>query len=59
MSAATLCHPVSVPPNAFTQRELDWLPWLEPLAESELTERHVAGLVDAARAKSPYFMLLA
>ena len=28
-------------------------------AEPELTERHIAGLVDAARAKSPYFRLLA
>jgi alkylhydroperoxidase domain protein len=38
---------------------LDWLPWLEPLAIEELTERHMAGLVDAARVKSPYFRLLA
>ncbi|HEY8576957.1 MAG TPA: alkylhydroperoxidase domain protein [Devosia sp.] len=45
--------------NAFTQEELSWTPWLEPLAESELTDRHRAGLVDASRAKSPYFMLLA
>lgn len=46
-------------PNVFTQDELGWTPWLEPLAESELTERHWAGLVDASRSKSPYFMLLA
>lgn len=46
-------------PNIFTQDELGWTPWLEPLAEAELTERHWAGLVDASRAKSPYFMLLA
>ena len=39
--------------------QLDWLPWLEPLRTSDLTERHRAGLVDAARAKSPYFRLLA
>ena len=38
---------------------LDWLPWLEPLAIEELTERHHDGLVDAARAKSAYFRLLA
>ena len=44
-------------PVAFTQAELGWLPWLEPFAET-LTERHWAGLVDASRAKSPYFMLL-
>ncbi len=46
-------------PNQFTRAMLDWLPWLEPLAESELTPRHMTGLVDAARAKSPYFRLLA
>ena len=49
-------HPV---PRAFTQALLDWLPWLEPLAVEALTERHMAGLVDAARVKSPYFRLLA
>lgn len=46
-------------PNVFTQDELGWAPWLEPLAESDLTDRHWAGLVDASRSKSPYFMLLA
>ena len=59
MTLATLQHPDNVTPRAFTQDELDWLPWLPPLAEDELTERHLAGLVDASRAKSPYFMLLA
>jgi alkylhydroperoxidase domain protein len=46
-------------PVVFTQDELSWLPWLEPLAEAELTERHWAGLVDRSRAKSAYFRLLA
>ncbi len=46
-------------PTAFTQAELGWTPWLQPLEESELTDRHRTGLVDASRAKSPYFMLLA
>jgi alkylhydroperoxidase domain protein len=46
-------------PRAFTQKQLDWMPWLEPLPADQLTDRHWAGLVDAARAKSPYFMLLA
>jgi len=46
-------------PNTFTRAMLDWLPWLEPMAEADLTPRHMAGLVDAARAKSPYFRLLA
>ena len=46
-------------PNAFTRAQLDWRPWLNPLAEAELTPRHAAALVDPARAKSPYFRLLA
>ena len=46
-------------PNVFTQAQLEWQPWLQPLPEAELTDRHWAGLVDPARAKSPYFMLLA
>jgi alkylhydroperoxidase domain protein len=54
-----ITHPGNEHPRAFTQDELDWLPWLEPLAEAALTERHYAGLVDRARAKSAYFMLLA
>lgn len=56
----TVIHPnIESPPNAFTQAEIGWTPWLKPLDEAELTERHWAGLVDASRAKSPYFMLLA
>jgi alkylhydroperoxidase domain protein len=46
-------------PVTFTQAEIGWAPWLTPLSEDELTERHWAGLVDASRSKSPYFMLLA
>ena len=46
-------------PAVFTRATLDWLPWLEPLAVEALTERHIAALVDAARAKLPYFRLLA
>ena len=34
-------------------------PWLQPLSEEDLTGRHWAGLVDASRSKSSYFMLLA
>ncbi|KAA1175330.1 alkylhydroperoxidase domain protein [Rhizobium tropici] len=56
----TVIHPaIENRPNAFTQAEIGWTPWLQPLDEAELTERHWAGLVDASRAKSPYFMLLA
>ncbi|MBO9624871.1 MAG: alkylhydroperoxidase domain protein [Microbacterium sp.] len=46
-------------PHAFTRAEVGWRPHLEPLAEDELTERHYDGLVEAARAKSDYFRLLA
>ena len=45
-------------PVVFTQDELGWLPWLDPMPEAELTERHWAGLVDRSRAKSHYFRLL-
>jgi alkylhydroperoxidase domain protein len=45
-------------PTTFTQQELGWLPWLDPLPEAEFTERHWAGLVDRSRAKSDYFRLL-
>jgi alkylhydroperoxidase domain protein len=46
-------------PVVFTQEQIGWAPWLKPLEESELTERHWEGLTEASRAKSPYFMLLA
>src|SRR3954449_73770 len=46
-------------PVVFTRALLDWMPWLEPLAVEELTEQHMASLVDAARVKSAYFRLLA
>ncbi|MBX3501564.1 MAG: alkylhydroperoxidase domain protein [Alphaproteobacteria bacterium] len=59
MTDKTLTPTGHTPPLAFTRDMLDWLPWLEPLAEAELTPRHMAGLVDAARAKSAYFRLLA
>ena len=55
---STLSHPGNTHPTVFTQAQLEWLPWLEPLPEAELTERHFSGLVDASRAKSPYFRLL-
>jgi alkylhydroperoxidase domain protein len=59
MTERTFTYPANVEPDAFTQEELGWLPWLEPLSEDQLTERHWAGLVDPSRAKSPYFLLLA
>ena len=45
-------------PNVFTQAQLGWEAWLEPLPVDDLTERHYAGLVDKGRANSPYFRLL-
>lgn len=51
--------PPHVVPAIFTRALLDWLPWLEPLAIEALTEEHRDALVDAARAKSAYFRLLA
>ena len=59
MTDKTLTPTGHAEPVTFTRDMLEWLPWLEPLAESELTPRHMDGLVDAARAKSPYFRLLA
>ncbi len=59
MTDTILSHPDNHEPVAFTQEELGWLPWLEPFPADQLTERHWAGLVDASRARSPYFLLLA
>jgi alkylhydroperoxidase domain protein len=58
MGNSPVVHASEKKPIAFTQEELGWLPWLDPLAEAELTERHWSGLVDRSRAKSAYFRLL-
>jgi alkylhydroperoxidase domain protein len=58
MSDSIAVQDIKNQPVVFTQDELGWLPWLDPLAEAELTERHWAGLVDRSRAKSAYFRLL-
>ena len=58
MTETTITQTGHTRPPVFTQQELGWLPWLEPLPAADLTDRHMAGLVDASRAKSPYFMLL-
>src|SRR5215218_8230137 len=55
----TLTPRLPTDPRDFTRDMLDWLPWLEPMAEADMTEHHVKILVDAARVKSPYFRLLA
>jgi len=59
MSEKVLVPPEHTAPTVFTRAQLDWLPWLEPLAADALTPRHIASLVDAARVKSSYFRLLA
>ena len=59
MSEKTLTPPPHIEPAAFTRDQLDWLPWLEPVAEEALTPRQRESLVDAARARSAYFRLLA
>jgi alkylhydroperoxidase domain protein len=59
MTDSILTHPGNTEPHLFTRAQVDWLAWLEPLAEAELTPRHLAALIEAARAKSPYFRLLA
>ncbi|WNJ91573.1 alkylhydroperoxidase domain protein [Bosea sp. 685] len=59
MTDTVIRHPDNDEPVRFTQDDLGWLPWLEPVAEEALTERQRAGLIDAARAKSAYFRLLA
>jgi alkylhydroperoxidase domain protein len=56
---AVITHPDNKEPTAFTQKQLDWLPWLEPLAEGDFDERRREALVDPARIKSAYFRLLA
>lgn len=55
----TLTPPPHTEPVVFTRDMLDWLPWLEPMAEADMTEHHLKSLVDVARVKSPYFRLLA
>ena len=57
MTDAVITHTDNKEPTAFTQKELDWLPWLEPLAEGDFTERRREALVDPTRIKSPYFRL--
>ncbi|MHC5306732.1 alkylhydroperoxidase domain protein [Bartonella sp. LJL80] len=46
-------------PTRFSRDFFDWLPWIAPIAEAELTDHQRQSLVDPARAKSEYFTLLA
>ncbi len=58
MSDRIIDHPGIDSPTRFTQAELDWEPWIEPLEVEEFTDRHWAGLVERGRAGSAYFRLL-
>ncbi len=58
MSLDQVQHPEVVPPSRFTQAAIGWQPWLEPVAEGELTETQRDALIDSGRAKSDYFRLL-
>lgn len=46
-------------PTVFTRDILEWEPWLDDVAEGDLTDVQRDALIDAGRAKSPYFRLLA
>ena len=55
MTGTVITHPDNHEPVEFTLALLDWLPWLEPPAETALTERQRASLVDAARSNRHIF----
>ncbi|SDR65328.1 alkylhydroperoxidase domain protein [Agrococcus carbonis] len=52
-------YPALRRPESFTQRSLGWVPWAPPVAEEALTGAQRDALVEPARARSPYFRLLA
>jgi alkylhydroperoxidase domain protein len=52
-------YPDLARPDRFTQHGLGWVPWLAPVPETELTDRQREALIEPARAKMPYFRLLA
>ena len=52
-------YPDLARPEAFTQQGLGWVPWLLPVAEADLTDEQRDALIEPARAKMPYFRLLA
>lgn len=58
MTETVIRHPEVTPPDAFTQDELGWVPWLEPKPVDELTDSDYVALTERSRASSPYFRLL-
>ncbi len=59
MTELITSYPDLVRPEAFTQQGLGWVPWLAPVAEDELSDQQRDALIEPARAKMPYFRLLA
>jgi alkylhydroperoxidase domain protein len=59
MTIEHVIRPEVVPPSRFTQARIGWQAWLEPVAEGDLTAVQRDALIDAGRAKSDYFRLLA
>lgn len=59
MTDIVTAYPELARPDAFTQEGLGWVPWLLPVAEDELTDAQRDALIEPARAKMPYFRLLA
>ncbi|GAA2328370.1 alkylhydroperoxidase domain protein [Streptomyces cuspidosporus] len=50
--------PLDAPRTGFTQEQLGWTPWLEPVAVEEVTDEQRA-VLPGQRLQSPYFRLLA
>lgn len=59
LPAGIHAYPDLARPDRFTQEGLGWVPWLEPVAEVDLTPQQLDALIEPARAKMPYFRLLA
>lgn len=50
--------PLDAPRTGFTQEQLGWTPWLEPVAVEDVTDEQRA-VLPGQRLQSPYFRLLA
>lgn len=59
VGARVNAYPDLARPEVFQQSGLGWVPWIEPVAEADLTEAQRDALIEAGRAKNPYFRLLA
>ena len=59
VGARVKTYPDLTRPAVFQQSGLGWVPWIAPVAEADLTEAQRDALIEAGRAKNPYFRLLA